>query len=185
MGHLRRRQSGESAISFLWLIVAAACGTGIAYVFTFLVHELPSTAPFALSAIFLIPSTMCVQLVMKLLEMKEQGGINRDEKRRLNTILDAKVRSIVSVILLLLVSISVVISGFYFFAKTPDLLKIILLVAGTLVGISIYIAIWTVSETKDIYNFKKKVKDRETQNKNRKQGLKRLDAKAKEAEEKK
>lgn len=146
--------------------------------FLIFLQSIPSnltiTAPWAILSIFLIPLSLCVQLLLKLWEVKEQNNLSREEKRRLNILINKKTQIFISIILYCVLSAVIGIVLFVFFTSDTESFKIIMILIGFLLGSSSS-SIWLIiMETKKVAEFKAKLKEREESKKMQKLGLKRL-----------
>lgn len=135
--------------------------------------------PVAIMAIFLAPITLATNLIFKLIDIKKLKGLNRDEKRRVEAIVGAKISRIVLLIFFYFISASCI--GVLFFASAlPDgaiTPKFTLRVAGVLLGFAIATSIIVLLETIKTNNFEVKITNRSVERKAKAALLKRLESK--------
>ena len=85
-------QLGWTTFGVIGVIVSAVIG---AFGFEVLLRLIPSNTsmvvPWAIVSLFVLPLTLCVQLVLKLWDLKGQDDISREERRRLKSIINGLV----------------------------------------------------------------------------------------------
>jgi hypothetical protein len=171
-------QKGWTLWGALFLIIAAVSGS---LAFTALLLVIPEgktvIVPWAMVSIFLLPITFSVQLFFKLTELKDQKELSRDERRRLATIVDEKLRQIKISILFYIVSALFIACSFMLADSNHALFNSALIIAGGLLGITLASVGLIFSETQSVTDFKSKIQNRETERKRQRATLKRLKSK--------
>lgn len=153
-------------------------GGGVTYGLLQLVQQLPTTPPYAISSILLIPIGILTSAIMKLSDLKELGnaknGLNRDEVRRLNSIIDIKLFRSKLVMATILCSVALVFFAFYMFSSETAHFRKIIVFSGALTGFSLYSIFWAWDGIKEISSFKQKIQARADAKKAKANALKRL-----------
>ncbi|MDF2401650.1 hypothetical protein [Aeromonas sp. 5HA1] len=142
-------------------------------------QQLPSSPPYAISSILLVPITILTSSIIKLSDLKEIGnaknGLNRDEVRRLNNIIDIKLFRAKLVMAIILLSIAVVFFTFYVFSSDNQIyFRKTIIFSGALTGFSLYSVFWAWNGIKEIASFKQKIQARADAKKAKASALKRL-----------
>ncbi|WP_285359885.1 hypothetical protein [Pseudomonas sp. fls2-241-TYG-175] len=136
--------------------------------------------PITIMAIFLAPITLSTTLIFKLIDIKKLKGLNRDEKRRIGSIIKAKTLRILLLIFIYFISAASI--GILFFASSiPDgaiTALFTLRVAGAFLGFAISTSIIVLMETIETNNFEVKITNRSTERKAKAALLKRLESKS-------
>lgn len=165
-------------MSLFWFSFYSLLGGGVTYGLLQLVQQLPSTPPYAISSVLLIPIGILTSAIIKLSDLKELGnaknGLNRDEVRRLNNIIDIKLFRAKLVMAIILCSVAVVFFTFYMFSSEQCYFRRILVFSGALTGFSLYSIFWAWNGIKEISSFKQKIQARADAKKAKTNALKRL-----------
>jgi amino acid transporter len=132
--------------------------------------------PIALMAIFALPTTLSISLISGLNSIKKLKGLNREEKRRIDTIANGKIRRQIFLIATYLL-VSVAIGLLFFVAALPvvaPFLKQVLAVIGAAIAFAIMCSIFSIMDTSELANFEAKITNRSTERKAKQALLKRL-----------
>ena len=168
-------QRGWTMFGVIGIMVSAVIG---AFGFEILLRLIPSSAgtvvPWAIVSLFIPPLTLCVQLILKLWDLKEQDDISREERRRLKSIINGKTRQFFIAIIYYVSSAVIVVTLFVFFTHDTELFKIAIKITGILLGISMFSIYLILLEMKEISDFKAKLIERVRSKKRQKSALKRL-----------
>jgi hypothetical protein len=152
-----------------------------AFGFEVLLRLIPKGAqiavPWVIVSLFLLPFTLCVQLVLKLWELKEQDDISRDERRRLNSLIKGKTRQLFIAIIYYVLSAVIVVALFVFIPNDVELFKVAIKITGILLGVSMFSIYLILLEMEEIADFKAKIVERARSKEKQKSALKRLNAK--------
>lgn len=167
------KQLGMVAHSFWFFLLSVCTGAFLFKVIT--VHFLlPSGAPYFLMAAFLLPIGYLVPVLLKLYDLKEIDGINREERRRLASIVNDKARIITSMLLVLIVATVLLLVLFFVLSDKPYFYKKTFITAGGLLGAVIYLFCYSLRASCEISTFRAKLKERAENIKSKKAALKRL-----------
>ncbi|MFT6331217.1 MAG: putative membrane protein [Bermanella sp.] len=174
----KHQQAGWTLYGAIGMIVFAGIGAfSFEFLLRFVLNDSTLASPWVLISVFLGPLTFCVQLFLKVLDLREQEGLNRDEKRRLEFIINGKIRQIYAAIAFYLVSASIVGALFTFMTFDINLFKYSVIICGALLGMSIFSTYLIFNEINDLAKFKAKLKDRSTAAKNKAAAIERLSKK--------
>ena len=170
-----KTQDGWTGFGILGAILSAAIG---ALGFAGLMHLVPAEAsvatPWVLVSLFILPLTYCVQLLFKIFDLKELGGLSKNEKRRLKPIINGKTRQLFIAIIYYVLSAVLVVTLLFFSSDNQDLVKYIIVFIGGLLGVSIFSMALIFMEIKELTDFKAKIKQRSDDKKSQRKALKRL-----------
>jgi hypothetical protein len=166
-------QSGWTNLGVIGVMLAAVLGF---YGFGLLVNifHIKMSVPWALVSVFLLPLGFCVQLLLKLWELKEQDNLSRDEHRRLKPMIEAKTRQFLIAIIYYVFSAAILATLFFFSESDVELFKFVIKLAGALLFISVFSVYLIFLEMKAISDFKANLKERIELEKRQKVALKRL-----------
>lgn len=118
------RSTGNMGATSFWLIVMLAVCLCSAYflglVGKFVPQDKP-VMPLVIMGLILAPVTFVTQLIFKFNDMKKLKGINREEKRRLEGIVNAKVLRLVLIDVFFVLATTVVGVMFYVAPFVPEL----------------------------------------------------------------
>ncbi len=157
------------------IMVSAVFG---AFTFEILSRFIPSNTgtvvPWVVISLFILPLTLCVQLILKLWDLKEQDDISGEERRRLKSIITGKTRQFFIAIVYYVSSSIIVVILFVFFIHDDELFKMAIKITGVLLGISMFSIYLILLEMNEISDFKAKLTERERLKKRQKSALKRL-----------
>lgn len=165
--------------SSLWLIVMLVICLCSAYflglVGKFVPQDKP-VMPLVIMGLILAPVTFVTQLIFKFNDMKKLKGINREEKRRLESIVDAKVLRLILIDLFFVLSTTVVGVLFYVAPFVPELNLVTwtLRAAGFLLAAAVFTFVNVLLGTRKISNFEAKISNRALERKHKAALLKRL-----------
>lgn len=132
------------------------------------------STPYIFISLFLLPLTFCVQLLLKVWDLKEQDGLSREEKRRLRPIIDGKSRQLFIAIIFYILSPVTIATMFFFSSFDANLFKAAIIITGGLLGISIFSIVIIFLEMRELVDFKAKIKQRTDEKKKQRAALKRL-----------
>ena len=170
-----KTQVGWTRYGVLGLILSTITGV---LSFGALVRFVPDGAtistPYIFISLFILPLAFCVQLLFKVWDLKEQDGLSREEKRRLNPIIEGKSRQIFIAIIYCILSPVIIAAMFFFSSFDAGLFKAAIVITGGLLGITIFSIIIIFLEMKELVNFKAKIKQRSDEKKKQRAALKRL-----------
>jgi MFS family permease len=168
-------QQGWTSFGVIGVIISAVIGT---FGFEILLQLVPSNVsivvPWAIVSLFVIPFTLCVQLILKLWDLKELDDISREERRRLKSIIDGKTRQFFIAIIYYVSSAVIVVTLYVFLANDVELFRMAIKVTGILLSISMFSIYLILLEMKELSDFKAKLIEREISKKRQKLALKRL-----------
>lgn len=168
-------QSGWTTFGVIGVIVSAAIG---AFGFEILLRLIPSGAivavPWAIVSLFILPLSFCVQLVLKLWDLKDQENISREERRRLKSIINGKTWRFFGAIIYYVLSAFIIVTLFFFSANNAEFFRIVTLITGALLSVSMFSIYLIMLEMKEISDFKTKLTERAISKKKQKSALKRL-----------
>ncbi|MDI1277609.1 hypothetical protein [Methylobacter sp.] len=168
-------QQGWTSFGVIGVMVSAVIGI---FGFEILLRLIPSNVsivvPWAIVSLFVIPFTLCVQLILKLWDLKELDDISREERRRLKSIIDGKTRQFFIAIIYYVSSAVIVVTLYVFLANDVELFRIAIKVTGVLLGISMFSIYLILLEMKELSDFKAKLIERAISKKRQKSALKRL-----------
>lgn len=171
-------QFGWTTFGVIGVMIAAAIGF---ISFEGLLNLIPSnykiTVPWVLVSLFLLPLTFCIQLLLKLWELREQDDISREERRRLKPLINGKTRQFFIAIIYYVLSAVIVVAFFFFTENNVELFRTVIKIAGGLLGISLFSIFLIFSEMNEISSFKADLKERVASKKRQKAALKRLNPK--------
>lgn len=167
-------QKGSALVGFFVVIASMAIGAFIFRSAFSFISDGQIIIPWALVSIVLLPVTMAIQLIPKLIELKEQKSLTNSERRRLNIIVEEKIWQARLSIYYNFTS-AIVFAGFFSFTpKDHPLFGLGIMIIGSLLGASIA-SIWLVErESKELFEFKAKLAIRLQAKENQKSALKRL-----------
>lgn len=176
----RNYQSGMMT----WGIISTLCLCALGgYLLGLLAPFVPidkPVMPVTIMAIFLAPTTLSTSLIFKLIDIKKLKGLNRDEKRRIESIVNSKISRIIFLIFFYFISASCI--GVLFFASAlPNgaiATVLTLRIAGALLGFAIATSIIVLLETIKTNNFEVKITNRSSERKAKAALLKRLESKS-------
>ncbi|MCK9394186.1 MAG: hypothetical protein M0Q44_01170 [Methylobacter sp.] len=170
-------QKGWTTFGVIGVIASAAIG---AFCFEILFRLIPVdatvVAPWAIVSLFLLPLSFCVQLILKLWDLKEQTNISREERRRLKLIIDEKTRRFFGAVFYYVLSAFIIVTLFFFLSNNAELFRIVIKITGGLLSISLFSIYLIMLEMKEIADFKAKLIERADSKKRQKLALKRLKA---------
>ena len=168
-------QQGWTAAGALGTILSAAVGSiAFEHLMRLIPHESALATPWVLVSLFLLPATFCIQLLLKLWDLKELDGLSRREKSRLKQIIDEKTRQLFIAIGYYVLSAVFVVAMFLFTSNEPHLFKVSIVTTGGLLGISLFSIGLIFSETKNVADFRAELKERSEAKQKQDAGLKRL-----------
>ncbi|MCK9605297.1 MAG: hypothetical protein M0R33_02480 [Methylomonas sp.] len=167
--------NGWTKLGVIGILFSAIIG---AYGFEILLDIIPNNTsiaiPWAIVSLFLLPLTLCVQLILKLWDLKELSDITRDERRRLKAIIRGKTRQFFIAICYYVLSACIVVTLYVFLSSDVGLFKAVIKITGMLLGISMFSILLILLEMKEISDFNAKLKERALAKKRQKSALKRL-----------
>jgi MFS family permease len=175
---LTHSQRGWTMFGVIGVIASAILGAfGFEVLLRLIPQDVQIAVPWVIVSLFLLPFTLCIQLVLKLWELKEQDDISREERRRLNSIIDGKTRQFFIAIIYYVLSAVIVVVLFIFLANDTELFKMAIKITCALLGISIFSVYLILLEMKEISYFKAKIVERARSKEKQKSALKRLNVK--------
>lgn len=173
----RKSQAGWTNFGVIGTIISAFVGF---FCFEFLLNLIPNdfkpVAPWAIVSVLLLPFGLCIQLLLKLWDLKEQDNISRQERRRLGIIIKGKKNRIYFAIGYYLLSAIVVVTLFIFLANDIEHFKLVVKITGAVLAISLFSVFLSLIEMDEISNFKAKIRQRNINKKQQKTALNRLNA---------
>jgi len=173
-----KNQDGWTGFGILGAILSSVIG---ALSFAGLMRLIPAEAsvatPWVLVSLFILPLTYCVQLLFKIFDLKELSGLSKNEKRRLNPIINGKTRQLFIAIIYYVLSAVLVVTLLFFSSDNQELVKYIIVFIGGLLGVSIFSMALIFMEMKELTDFKATIKQRSDDKKNQRASLKRLNHK--------
>jgi len=126
-------------------------------------------APWAISSIFLLPITLCIQLLISQWSLKsEQDDLKKTEVRRLRALLEQKNKHIYFCLAFYVFSFTVTMLLFSLVSQSINTFKYPITIVGGLVGLTLYSICWIIHEKKEISDFKAAISDRKRQHENQK-----------------
>jgi len=168
-------QRGWTAFGAIGTIIAAGVG---ALAFEGLMRLIPIGAnvatPWVLVSLFSLPLAYCVQLLLKIWGLKEQNGLSREEKRRLEKIIKGKARQLTIAIFCYVLFAFIIAILFFLSSSNPALFSPSILITGGFLGISIFSMGLIFSEMEELYAFKAKLANKATKNIKKNELLNRL-----------
>lgn len=171
-------QFGWTTFGAIGVMTAAAIGF---FSFEGLLNLIPGdnkmTVPWVLVTLFLLPLASCIQLLLKLWELREQDDLSREERRRLKPLIEGKTKQFFIAIVYYVLSAVIVVTFFFFSENNAELFRTVIKIAGGLLGISIFSMFLMISEMNEISDFKANLKERLASKKRQKAALKRLSSK--------
>ncbi|SFQ06126.1 hypothetical protein [Pseudomonas sp. NFPP28] len=178
------KKTGHAGFSIFWLLVTLGACVLSGYLLGAVAAHMPNdkpVMPLLIMGLLLAPMTLVTQLIFKFNDMKKLKGINRDEKRRLEAMVDAKVLRLILIDVFYLVSTSVVGVLFYvspFFLEL-NLITWTLRAAGFLLVAAAVTSVKVLLDTRKISNFEARISNRAQERKTKAALLKRLKHNAK------
>ncbi|WP_252088787.1 hypothetical protein [Pseudomonas sp. MWU13-3659] len=135
--------------------------------------------PIALMATFALPGTLSISLINSLNGIKKLKGLNREEKRRIDSIASRKVhRQIFLIVIYLLLSAGM---GVAFFAATlpavAPYLEYVLAAVGAALAFAVVCSVFAVIDSSELASFEAKIANRSAERKAKQALLKRLASK--------
>lgn len=175
---LKNSQSGWTRFGVIGVMLAFAIGF---FSFEELLNLIPSankiTVPWILVTLFLLPLASCIQLLLKLWELREQDDLSKEERRRLKPLVEGKTRQFFIAIIYYVLSAVIVVTFFFFSENNAELFRTVIKITGGLLGISLFSMFLIFSEMNAISEFKANLKERVASKKRQKAALKRLSPK--------
>lgn len=157
------------------IVVCAICGFLLGQLSVYIPLDKP-VMPIALMATFALPTTLSISLISSLNSIKKLKGLNREEKRRIESIANRKIKRQVFLIAIYLL-VSVTIGLLFFVAALPVIapyLKYVLAAIGSSIAFAIMCSIFSILDTSELANFEAKITNRSTERKAKQALLKRL-----------
>lgn len=163
---------------FLTALLCAACGYLMSRLHGLIPLDKP-VMPIALMATFALPGTLSISLINSLNGIKKLKGLNREEKRRIDSIASRKVhRQIFLIVIYLLLSAGM---GVAFFAATlpavAPYLKHVLAAVGAALAFAVVCSVFAVIDSSELASFEAKISNRSAERKAKQALLKRLASK--------
>lgn len=160
MKHFGKKCSGWTALGAVAILASAIIG-GLAFsALVSLDGEHPVGSPWYVTGILFMPVAFLIQLLLKLIPLKNTKGLSRSERRRLEAIVEAKIRQVWIGIIFCI--ISTVFSVLVFVSKGQgDFFYIVgMIVIGGFLGITICILVLLINEISKVHRFVETVKER-------------------------
>lgn len=175
---MNKSTNGAGVASF-WLIVMLVICLLAAYLLGLVGKFVPQdkpVMPLVIMGLILAPVTFVTQLIFKFNDMKKLKGINREEKRRLESIVNAKVLRLVLIDVFFVLATTVVGVLFYVAPFVPEfnLITWTLRAAGFLLAAAVFTFINVLLGTRKISDFEAKISNRALERKHKAALLKRL-----------
>jgi magnesium-transporting ATPase (P-type) len=171
-----RSHSAQRAIISLLCCLAGGYFMGL---FSAYIPTDKPVMPITLFGLLLIPITITTNLIFKLNDTKKLKGLNRDEKRRLEPIVDIKIFRLYVLIAIYLIS-AATIAILFFGSSLPSAapyLKYILIATGVCLAFALCNSIFSIADTKRTSDFEAKITNRSIERKAKTALLKRLQTK--------
>jgi MFS family permease len=161
-----KQQRGWTGVGALAVVLSAAIGALLAhYLVSSFDQSTPPVVQWGLLTVFLLPIGFATHLWVNLNSLRETKGLSGSERRRIRATVAEKVRQVQIALGFYMVSAVIIAFGLWFSPSSWKIYHLVTIFTGMSLGMSVSSFFLILQEWKEISNFKGKIHERSSRNK--------------------